>query len=104
MLKQAPTAAFAPQVAGLRGTPHELATFAKRYRVSYSVTSASPGHPYDVTHSAAVYVFHRTGNIKLLFTDLSATTPLHCRDDAATSGKWGPGAGGSWPQQILNVL
>ena len=66
------TNAFAPQIVGLRGTPNELATLAKRYRVSYSVTPASPGHPYEVTHSASVYVFDRDGNIKLLFTNLSS--------------------------------
>ena len=65
------TNAFAPQVIGLRGTPDQLATLAKRYRVAYSVKSASPGHPYEVTHSSAVYVFDRTGSIKLLFTGLA---------------------------------
>jgi protein SCO1/2 len=64
--------AFAPQVVGLRGTPDQLATLAKRYRVAYSVTPASPGHTYEVTHGAAVYVFNRTGDIKLLLTGLSS--------------------------------
>ncbi|MGH6676256.1 MAG: SCO family protein [Xanthobacteraceae bacterium] len=65
------TDAFAPQIVGLRGTQNELATLAKRYRVAYSVTPASPGHPYEVSHSAGVYVFNRSGDIKLLFTNLS---------------------------------
>ncbi|HTV37690.1 MAG TPA: SCO family protein [Xanthobacteraceae bacterium] len=65
------TGAFAPQVVGLRGTPDQLETFAKRYRVAYSVHPASPGHPYEVTHGAAVYVFNRSGDIKLIFTHLS---------------------------------
>jgi len=65
------TGAFAPQVVGLRGTPNELADLAKRYRVSYSVTPAHDGKPYEVTHGAAVYVFNRDGNIKLLFTGMS---------------------------------
>ena len=65
------TNAFAPEVIGLRGTPDQLATLAKRYRVAYSVEPASPGHPYEVTHSSAVYVFDRTGSIKLLFTGLA---------------------------------
>jgi protein SCO1/2 len=56
----------------LRGTPDQLATLAKRYRVAYSVTPASPGHTYEVTHGAAVYVFNRTGDIKLLLTGLSS--------------------------------
>jgi protein SCO1/2 len=63
--------AFAPQVVALRGKPNELATLAKRYRVSYSVTPGGNGHPYEVTHSSAVYVFDRMGNIKLLFTGLA---------------------------------
>jgi protein SCO1/2 len=65
------TNAFAPQIVGLRGTPDQLATLAKRYRVSYSVKPASQGHPYEVTHSSAVYVFDRQSNIKLLFSGLA---------------------------------
>lgn len=65
------TDAFAPQVIGLRGTPSELADLAKRYRVSYSVHPAADGHPYEVTHGAAVYVFGRRGSAKLLFSGLA---------------------------------
>lgn len=67
--------AFAPQVIGLRGTPDQLATLAKRYRVAYSVQPASDGNPPEVTHGSAVYVFDRDGAIKLLFTDLAAPNP-----------------------------
>lgn len=66
------TEAFAPQVVGLRGTPNQLANLAKRYRVAYSVTPAQDGQAYEVTHGGAVYVFDRGGDIKLLFTGLSA--------------------------------
>jgi protein SCO1/2 len=66
------TEAFAPQVVGLRGTPNQLANLAKRYRVAYSVTPAQDGRAYEVTHGGAVYVFDREGDIKLLFTGLSA--------------------------------
>jgi protein SCO1/2 len=65
------TAAFAPQVIGLRGTPDQLATLAKRYRVAYSVQPASDGNPPEVTHGSAVYVFDRNGAIRLLFTGLA---------------------------------
>jgi protein SCO1/2 len=90
------TDAFSPQVAGLRGAPDQLATLAKRYRVSYSVTPASPGHPYEVTHGAAVYVFNRDGDIKLLFTGLSlpgfslakTTQDLRQMVDGAGSDSW----------------
>jgi protein SCO1 len=89
-------AAFAPQVIGLRGTADQLAALAKRYRVSYSVTPASPGHPYEVTHSAAVYVFNRGGAIKLLFTGLSkagfslagTTEDLRNMVDGEASNTW----------------
>lgn len=67
------TGAFAPQVVGLRGTANQLAAVAKRYRVAYSVTPASKGKDYEVTHGSAVYAFNRDGDIKLLFTGL--TTP-----------------------------
>jgi protein SCO1/2 len=97
------TEAFAPQIVGLRGTPDQLATLAKRYRVAYSVTPASPDHAYEVTHSAAVYVFDRNGNIKLLFRGLStpkapiAGMTSDLRDMVA-------GAGGSWWRRILGSL
>jgi protein SCO1/2 len=65
------TTAFAPQVTGLRGTPDQLAILAKRYRVAYSVQPASNGHPPEVTHGSAVYVFDRNGAIRLLFTGLA---------------------------------
>ena len=90
------TEAFAPEVVGLRGTPNQLASLAKRYRVAYSVTPAHDGKPYEVTHGAAVYVFNRAGNIKLLFTGLSQpntklgpiTDDLRAMVDGAGSGSW----------------
>ncbi|MGH9805695.1 MAG: SCO family protein [Terriglobia bacterium] len=98
------TAAFAPQVVGLLGTPDQLATLAKRYRVAYSVTPASPGHPYEVTHGAAVYVFNRTGDIKLLFTGLSAPSGK-LAPYAADLRQMVAGAGSSsWWRRILAML
>jgi protein SCO1/2 len=90
------TGSFAPQVDGLRGTPDQLATLAKRYRVSYSVTPAHDGKPYEVTHGAAVYVFNREGDMKLLFTGLSSpdtkldpmTSDLRAMVEGAGSGSW----------------
>jgi len=67
------TAAFAPQVVGLHGTPIQIAALAKRYHASYSVVPASRGHPYEVTHSAAVYAFDANGNNELTLMGLSAT-------------------------------
>jgi protein SCO1 len=67
--------AFAPQIVGLRGTPDELASLARRYRIEYSVTPASDGHPYAVTHSSAIYVFDQTGAARLLIPSLASQSP-----------------------------
>lgn len=67
------TAAFSPQVIGLRGTPNELADLARRYRVAYTVTK---GPPYEVMHSNAVFFFDRDGRARLVTTDTSDTTAM----------------------------
>jgi protein SCO1/2 len=69
------TGLFAPGIVGLRGDADALAWLARRYRVAYSVTPASPRHPYAVTHSALVYVFDRRGAARLIVTSLSTPTP-----------------------------
>jgi protein SCO1 len=69
------TASFAPQIVGLRGTPDQLATMARRYRVAYSVQPAVDGHPYEVTHSSLVYVFDRRGAARLLITSMATSAP-----------------------------
>ena len=69
------TALFAPQMVGLRGTPDELASLARRYRVAYSVTPARNGHPYAVTHSAIVYVFDQSGNARLIIAAMATPRP-----------------------------
>ena len=66
---------FAPQVVGLRGTPDQLASLARRYRVAYSVTPAHDGHPYEVTHSAVVYVFDQHGEARLLVASMATQHP-----------------------------
>jgi protein SCO1/2 len=65
------TGSFAPQVVGLRGTPDQLATLAKRYRVAYSVKPGAAGEEPEVAHSSAVYVFDQKGAVRLLFSGLS---------------------------------
>jgi protein SCO1/2 len=65
---------FAPEIEGLRGTPDELAALARRCRVLYSVTPATRDHPYEVTHSAGVYVFDRRGGARLIAL-LDSTKP-----------------------------
>jgi protein SCO1 len=66
---------FAPQIAGLRGTPDQLAALARRYRVVYSVTPATDDHPYEVTHSSAIYVFDGSDAARLIIASLASTTP-----------------------------
>jgi protein SCO1 len=68
-------AAFGPQVDGLRGDPDELTALARRYRVAYSVSTASPGHAYEVTHSSGIYVFDRLGKPRLIVSSLSSPEP-----------------------------
>jgi protein SCO1/2 len=69
------TANFGPEFVGLRGSPDELATLAKRYRVAYSVKPDPDPAKYVVTHSSALYAFDRAGHARLLMSDLSGTTP-----------------------------
>ena len=59
---------FAPQIDGLRGTPDQLVTLTRRYRVAFSVT---PGPPYEVMHSNTVFVFAPDGRARLVMTDTS---------------------------------
>lgn len=69
------TAAFSPLFVGLRGDDNAVARLARRYRIAYSVTQATKDHPYEVTHSSAIYVFGPDGSPKLLLGSLSATDP-----------------------------
>jgi protein SCO1 len=66
---------FAPQIDGLRGTPDQLAELAGRYHAAYSVTPATKEHPYEVTHSAVIYVFDGSGAARLLIPSLASATP-----------------------------
>jgi protein SCO1/2 len=66
---------FAPEIEGLRGTPDALTALARRCRVLYSVTPATKDHPYEVTHSAGVYVFDRWGDARLIVAALDRPKP-----------------------------
>ncbi|HTV88334.1 MAG TPA: SCO family protein [Stellaceae bacterium] len=66
---------FGAEIDGLRGTPDELAMLARRYRAAYSVTPAVNGHPYEVTHSSAIYVFDAAGAARLIIASLSSQKP-----------------------------
>ncbi|MGN6376867.1 MAG: SCO family protein [Sphingomonas sp.] len=66
---------FGPEFVGLRGSPDELATLAKRYRIAYSVHPDPDPTKYVVTHSSAIYAFDRSGKARLLITGLSSQAP-----------------------------
>lgn len=66
---------FGAQIEGLRGTSAQLAALAQRYHVGYSVTPETPGHPYEVTHTSAIYVFDGSGAARLVVPSLATTTP-----------------------------
>jgi protein SCO1/2 len=59
---------FAKQIDGLSGPPNGLTALTRRYRVLYSVTKDSPGHPYEVMHSNSVFFFDRSGRARLVTT------------------------------------
>ncbi|MBU6448934.1 MAG: SCO family protein [Rhodospirillales bacterium] len=66
------TGLFGNNVAGLRGTPDELYSLARRYRVVFSVTKTPD---YSVTHSAAVYVFNAEGQPEFIIAGLDTVDP-----------------------------
>ncbi|MDR3520517.1 MAG: SCO family protein [Acidocella sp.] len=68
-------ALFGPNVQGLRGTPDQLYSLARRYRVVFSVTKPTATTPYAVTHSAAVYVFNAKGDAQFLIAGLDTDKP-----------------------------
>jgi len=59
-------AAFGPQIVGLRGSQDEIKALTKRYRVSYGYGKPDARGGYEVSHSSAVYVFDREGEVRLL--------------------------------------
>ena len=67
-------AAFGPEFVGLRGSEAELKALTRRYRVSYGYGKPDASGAYEVSHSSAVYVFDREGEIRLLIgsTDSAA--------------------------------
>ena len=58
--------AFSPYMDGLLGTPNTIAILARRYRVAYNVQKATSHHPYEVSHSAAVFIFDQFGRARLV--------------------------------------
>jgi protein SCO1/2 len=60
--------AFAPQIDGLRGSANALAALARRYRVIYAQSPASPGQPYSMMHSDSLFGFDRSGRARFVTT------------------------------------
>ncbi len=58
--------AFGPQFVGLKGSEGALRTLTKRYRVAYSLDKPDTHGDYAVSHSSAVFIFDRKGNVRLL--------------------------------------
>jgi len=68
-------ALFGPNITGLRGGPNQLYSLARRYRVVFSVTKPTATAPYEVTHSAAIYVFDANGQAQFIIAGLDTTAP-----------------------------
>ena len=68
--------AFDPRIIGLTGTPAEIATVAKEYRVYYKKEAASAdGLDYLMEHSAFVYVMGPTGAYVTLLSPRQGQSP-----------------------------
>jgi len=66
---------FGPNILGLRGTPNELFSLARRYRVVFSVKPSPNPQLYQVYHSAAIYVFDAKGQAQFLIAGLDTDAP-----------------------------
>jgi protein SCO1/2 len=66
---------FGPNITGLRGSPNQLFALARRYRVVFSVTKPTGTSPYEVTHSAAIYVFDAKGQAQFLIAGMDTNAP-----------------------------
>ena len=68
--------AFGPYIVGLTGTPAEIARVAKRYRVAYSYGKPNAEGNYEVSHSAAIFIFDARGRARLLADQQSTVAQL----------------------------
>jgi protein SCO1/2 len=68
-------ALFGPNIIGLRGTPNQLFSLARRYRVVFSVKPSANPQQYQVFHSAAIYVFDASGQAQFLIAGLDTDAP-----------------------------
>ncbi len=64
---------FGDRIVGLTGEEPALRKLAKRYRTTFGYEEPDAFGNYEVSHSAAVYVFDGAGSVRLLFrTDLTS--------------------------------
>ncbi len=66
---------FGPNITGLRGTDNQLFDLARRYRVVFSVKPSTDPQQYQVTHSAAIYVFDASGQAQFIIAGLDTDSP-----------------------------
>lgn len=57
---------FSDRILGLTGSEENLRELSKRYRTTFGYEQPDENGNYDVSHSAAVYVFDRKGEARLL--------------------------------------
>lgn len=81
--------AFDPRAVGLTGKPGDIEALSKRYRSAFTREPKNADGGYEVSHSAAVYVFDRDGHAQLL------ATPSASQDDLVHDLRLLLGAGGS---------
>jgi protein SCO1/2 len=58
---------FSDHIAGMTGEEPALRKLAKRYRTTFGYEEPDDLGNYEVSHSAAVYVFDGSGSVRLLF-------------------------------------
>jgi protein SCO1/2 len=65
--------AFSPRIMGLTGSPEQIATVAREYRVYYAPQPATGGAAYTVDHSSILYLMDPEGRfVAPIRTDESA--------------------------------
>ena len=69
--------AFDPEHAvGLTGSAGAIEELARRYRVAFQLEKPRPDGSYDVSHSAAIYIFDGAGRAQLMATDQDTVETL----------------------------
>lgn len=61
--------AFSPEAVGATGTPGQIETLARRYRVAYQAGPPNQDGSYEVMHGKGVYVFDGRGRVRLLLDE-----------------------------------